>query len=232
MHLWDIRKSSSSLGVLDLEDSTGISGTDGFGRSARARESGRAHTAAINGLAFSDDGSYLISAGHDNRVRVWDMATGANTLASFGPTLKNGHLSNLPLLISPSTLVEPRKEILFFPNEREILMFEMHEGRLVRRLRVPGPNMAAVRSRTGERNIKSRITGLVWRGQADGVYSAHTDGQIRVWMPQTIEDETLDREEEDRSGGNDHDLDKETIKKRKVLDDVFKSLTRQKITFG
>jgi len=163
---------------------------------------------------------------------VWDLATGANTLASFGPTLKNGHLSNLPLLVSPSTLVEPRKEILFFPNEREILMFEMHEGRLFRRLRVPGPNMTTVRSRTGERNIKSRITGLVWRGQADGVYSAHTDGQIRAWMPRTVEDEALDREEEDTSRGNDHDQDEETSKKRKVLDDVFKSLTRQKITFG
>lgn len=229
VRLWDIRKSSGSLGVLDMEDSMGILGTDGIGKSARIRSSGKAHAAAVNGIIWTDDGRYVISAGHDERVRVWDADTGANTLASFGPTIKNGHLSNLPLVVTPTATTSVGKELLCYPNEREILIFELHEGKLLKRLKVPGPNTTAVRSRTGERNIRSRITGLVWRGQAGGIYTTHTDGQIRAWLPRTLEDDELDREEEDatQTSGN------EGVKrKRQVLDDVFKNLTRQKITFG
>jgi DNA excision repair protein ERCC-8 len=232
VRLWDIRKSSGALGVLNMEDSIGITGTDGMGRSARARDAGKAHMAAVNGITWTDDGAYLITAGHDERIRVWDAATGANTLASFGPTIKNGHLSNLPLVVSPAFVSSPGKEILFYPNEKELLMFELHEGKLLKRLKIPGPTMAAVRSRTGERHIKNRITGLVWRGQADGIYSSHTDGQIRAWLPRTAEDELLDKEEEVGLKRQDDDQDEGVKRKRQVLDDVFRDLTRQKITFG
>ena len=229
--LWDIRKSSGSLGTLDMEDSTGVTGFDGMGTGARSRDRGKAHQGTVNGITWTDDGSHIITAGHDERIRVWDAATGANTLASFGPTLKNGHLSNLPLLASPTALSPPRKELLFFPSERELLVFELHEGRLLKRLRVPGPNIAAVRSSTGERNIKNRITALAWRGQVDGIYSAHTDGQIRAWLPKTTEDARLDAEESSNKNNVDEEADS-TKRKRNILDDVFRSLTEQKITFG
>jgi DNA excision repair protein ERCC-8 len=232
VHLWDIRKSSGALGVLNMEDSAGITGTDCNGRNARERDLGKAHAASVNGITWTDDGAYLITAGHDERIRVWDAATGANTLASFGPTIKNGHLSNLNLIVTPSLASSPGKEILFYPNEKELLMFELHEGKLLKRLKVPGLTIAAVRSRTGERNVKNRITGLVWRGQADGIYSAHTDGQIRAWLPRTADDELLDHEEEDDLKSQYHDQDEGVKRKRQVLDDVFRDLTRQKITFG
>lgn len=232
VRLWDIRKSSGSLGVLDMEDSLGIGGTDGMGRSARARERGKSHSAAVNGISWTDDGQYIITSGHDDRIRVWDAGTGANTLASFGPTIKNGHLSTLNMATSPTSCIPTGKELLFFPNEKEILMFELHEGRLLKRLKVPGPSTASVRSRKGERNVKNRITALVWRGQADGLYSSHTDGQIRAWLPQTIEDVLLDREEDDNMKRKAVDDDEGGKRKRQVLDDIFKDLTRQKITFG
>lgn len=234
VRLWDIRKSSGALGVLDMEDSMGITGTDGMGRSARSRETGKAHNAPVNGITWTDDGSYIISTGHDARIRVWDAATSANTLASFGPTIKNGHLSVLNMATPPTSCMPPGKPLLFYPNEKEILMFDLHEGKLLKRLKVPGPNIAAVRSRTGERNIKSRTTGLVWRGQGDGLYSSHTDGQIRSWLPRTVEDDALDREEEEglKRRPDDDEEEKEGKKKRKVLDDIFRDLTRQKITFG
>lgn len=232
VRLWDIRKSSGSLGVLDMEDSTGIAGFDGMGRGARGRDRGKAHQGTVNGITWTDDGSYIISAGHDERIRVWDAASGANTLASFGPTLKNGHLSNLPLVVSPTSLTPPRGEVLFYPNEKELLMFELHEGKLLKRLKVPGPVMPTVRSRTGERTIKNRITALAWRSAVDGIYSAHTDGQIRVWAPRTADDAIADKEEEDDLKGRIADEDESGKRKRKVLDDVFRDLTRQKISFG
>lgn len=232
VRLWDIRKSSGSLGVLDMEDSTGIAGFDGMGRGARGRNRGKAHQGAVNGLTWTDNGSYIVSAGHDDRVRVWDAGKGSNTLASFGPTLKNGHLSNLPLVTSPTSLTRPQKELLFYPNEREILMFELHEGRLIKRLRVPGPALAAVRSRTGERSTKNRTMALAWRSAVDGIYSSHSDGQIRAWMPRTKDDAIADEEEEQSLNNLTADDDISGKRKRQVLDDVFKSLTRQKISFG
>ncbi|TVY84319.1 DNA excision repair protein ckn1 [Lachnellula suecica] len=233
VRIWDIRKSSGALGLLDMEDSTGITGTDGMGKNARSRDAGKAHQGAVNGITWTDDGDYIVTAGHDERVRVWNAATCSNTLASFGPTLKNGHLSNLPLVMSPTASTPVGQEVFFYPSEKELLMFDLHEGRLLKRLKVPGPNMASVRSRTGERNVKNRITGLVFRGQADGVYSAHTDGQIRAWLPKTAEDAKLDKEEEDSHKRHaEDDEDEEGRKKRRVLDDVFRDLTRQKISFG
>ena len=229
IRVWDVRKSSAALGVLDMEDSLGIIGTNGLGAGARSRDTGKAHNGAVNGITWTDNGSYIISAGQDERVRVWDAATGANTLASFGPTLKNSHLSTLPLLVSPAILKSPNKELLFYPNEKELLIFELHEGRLTKRLKIAGPTIAAVRSRTGERNIRNRITAMAWRAPFDSVYTAHSDGQIRAWIPWTDEDETLLREEESKKT-----VDEEigAKRKRQVLDDVFRGLTKQKITFG
>lgn len=230
VRLWDVRKSAGTLGLLDMEDSIGVVGHDGMGMGARSRYAGKAHNGAINGLSWTDDGAFIITAGHDERVRVWDSATGANTLASFGPTLKNSHLSNISLLTSPTSATPPMKEILFYPNEQELLMFLLHEGKLIKRLKVPGPVMATVRSRTGERNICNRITALAWRGVSEGIYSGHSDGQIQVWAPQRDPDDDSDNEESD---GITEDTEVAGLKrKRQVLDDIFRDLTRQRITFG
>jgi DNA excision repair protein ERCC-8 len=221
--VWDVRKSSATLAVLDMEDSIGVGG---LGGAVKMRESAKAHNGAVNGLSWTDDGEYIVTAGHDNKIRVWNSSSGANTLASFGPTIKNGHLSNIELLITPTALMKPREEILFYPNEHELLMFELHEGKLLKRLKVPGPSTAAVRSRTGERNTRNRITSLVWRGAVEGVLSGHADGNVRAWAPE-VEDE-----EEEEMGEEEREREEEVMKKRKAMEDIFRDLTKKKITFG
>lgn len=72
---------------------------------------------------------------------------------------------------------------------------------------------------------------MVWGGKVDGIYSGHTDGQIRAWIPRTKDDEAADREEEESLKNTDVD-DEAPKRKRQALDDVFRDLTRQKITFG
>ncbi|KAI9744001.1 MAG: hypothetical protein M1818_002735 [Claussenomyces sp. TS43310] len=232
VRLWDVRMSSGTLGLLNMEDSIGFS-HDSRASSRRSRDHGKAHTGAVNGLTWTDNGAHIVSAGHDERIRVWDASTGANTLASFGPTLKNSHLSTISLLPSPTALTRSGRELLYYPNEHEVLLFQLHEGKLLRRLRVPGPVMAAVRSsRTGERAVRNRVTSLAWRGPVEGMLSGHTDGQIRAWVPRTVEDEMEDREELGGTGEGDQEEEEQVRKRRKVLDDVFRDLTRQKITFG
>ncbi|KAK4214747.1 WD40-repeat-containing domain protein [Rhypophila decipiens] len=255
VRIWDIRKSNGLIGLLDQEDSLGIlhpgrappPGTfpEGTLQARGIRQSARAHHGPVNGLTWTDDGEYIVSAGHDRKIRVWSSATGANTLANFGPTIRNRHVGSLGscMLVSPTGLTSVKKEILVFPNETEILIMDLHEGTIITRLRGMGPGMAAVRAgRGGERTVKNRLTSVVWRGaggfagssgvvmggrtSAGGLYSGHLDGQIRVWMPQL---DGLDNEDEDEASQEVADA---RAKKRKVLDDAFKSLMGRQITFS
>ncbi|KAK4444862.1 hypothetical protein QBC34DRAFT_179590 [Podospora aff. communis PSN243] len=256
VRIWDVRKSSGLVALLDQEDSLGIlhpgrtpaSDRSDAGASATPlpnrgiRMSAKAHTGPVNGLTWTDDGAYIVSAGHDRRIRVWDAATGANTLANFGPTIKNSQLGSLPMFVSPTGITQHKRELLFFPNENEILVMDLHDGSIITRLRGMGPNIAAVTAQRGERTVKNRLTSIVWRGAGGGgsssgmvmggrnapggVYSGHLDGQIRAWMPQLegLDDEDEDNAADEASGAR--------AKKRKALDDAFKSLMGRQITFS
>jgi DNA excision repair protein ERCC-8 len=233
--------------MLDHEDSlglyhNGLLGGDGI---VRTRQSAKAHAGPVNGLTWTDEGNYLVSAAHDRRIRVWDAATGANTLASFGPSIKNNQLASITMFTSPAGLTHAKQELLFWPNEMEILVLDLHDGRTVTRLRGTGPTFSGVRSTSGaERTVKNRIAALAWRGAGGGgsssggvvmggtnsagaIYSAHLDGQIRAWTPQL---EGLDAEDEDEGLPDEADEDK--ARKRKAIDDVYRSLMGKRITFN
>lgn len=228
VRLWDIRRSASNLSVLDLEDSVGIGGRDDQGKKVRRREEGKAHIGACNGAVWTDDGRFLVTTGHDERVRVWDINIGANTLSHFGPAIKNQHLSTLLPVLLPEHITPPRVQVMLYPNEMEILMFDVFEGKLLKRLLTPGAVASQVHGSIGRRNVKSRITSLAYRPGSIEVYSAHSDGKIRTWMPMSqeeVEVEVEAHEVDDGEGEN-------RKRKRQVLDDVFRDLTKQKITFN
>ncbi|KAM2374097.1 hypothetical protein ACFXTH_043056 [Malus domestica] len=42
-----------------------------------------AHYGAVTGLKVTEDGMYLLSAGSDSRLRLWDIESGCNTLVNF-----------------------------------------------------------------------------------------------------------------------------------------------------
>ncbi|KAK4478310.1 hypothetical protein RD792_017599, partial [Penstemon davidsonii] len=44
------------------------------------------HYGVITGLKVTDDGMYLLSAGSDSRLRLWDIESGCNTLVNFETT--------------------------------------------------------------------------------------------------------------------------------------------------
>jgi DNA excision repair protein ERCC-8 len=41
-----------------------------------------AHQFAVNGLAFTANGRHLISTGHDERIRLWNLYTFRNEIVS------------------------------------------------------------------------------------------------------------------------------------------------------
>ena len=231
VRLWDIRRSAGFLGLLDLEDSAGVLGDTATGQTSQPRDRRKAHIGACNGVAWTDDGNYLATTGHDERIRVWSATTGANTLTHFGPTIKNTNLSTLLPLIPPSHLTASGKQIMFYPNEKDILVFDLLEGILHNRLRAPGVAVARVRGSTGQRNIRNRVASLAWRSGHIELYSAHSDGVIRTWMPRTTVDAEVEAEEIEEAAGN-MDEDESRKRKRQAIDEVHRELTRQKITFA
>lgn len=228
VRLWDVRRSAGCLGVMDLEDSVGIGGEDGLGKRARRRDRGRAHVGACNGVVWIDDGRNLVTAGHDERVRVWDVASGANALSHFGPLIKNTNLSTLLPLIDPGYIGRPGDQVMLYPNEKEILMFDLFEGTLLKRLKASGTPVAQASGSSGVRQVTNRVTSLAWRAGNVEVLSAHTDGIVRAWKPMTKDEVELDEVE---ANSIDQSGDESRKRKRQALDDVFRSLTKQKITF-
>ncbi|KAL2040200.1 hypothetical protein N7G274_007103 [Stereocaulon virgatum] len=228
VRLWDIRQSAGSLGVLDLEDSVGIGGEDGLGKNARARNQGKAHVGACNGVVWTDSGRFLVTAGHDERVRVWNVGVGANALAHFGPIIKNTHLSTLLPLIVPSNVGKFGDQVMLYPNEKEILMFDLFEGILYKRLKASRAAVAQASGSAGQRNTRNRVTSLAWRAGNVEMYSAHSDGVIRAWKPRTKEEVEVEADEIEQANDGE---DESRKRKRQALDDVFRDLTKQKITF-
>lgn len=235
VRFWDIRRSVGSLGSLDLEDSVGQAGARTYTYS-HTRGQGQAHRGAVNGIVWTEDGRHLVTTGHDQRIRVWDTTTYANTLANFGPMVKNSGLAPIIPVLPPRHHFPAHGDTLFYPNEHEILFYELFDGKLLRRLKRPemakrhadAPAGSANGATKGQRNSKDRITSLAWRAHDVELYSAHADGSICAWKPRTEgdveadEDERVEEEERDES----------RKRKRDVLDDIYAGLTKKNITFG
>lgn len=249
VRIWDVRRAGGVIAHLDQEDGLGLlhrfhhataSGAD-WSKMPHFRASARAHTDAVNGLTWTDDGMYIVSAGHDRRIRVWDAATGANTLVSFGSVIQNRMPHTITMLTSPAGFAG-RSDMLFWPNEAELLGLDLHAGTVVTRLRAPGiGTMAAIQSPAGMGRT-NRITSLAWRGASgDGrqagrimggatsygaIYSGHLDGHIRAWVPRL---EGADQDDFDDDSTNDDEEAKK--RKRKAIDDAYRSMTGRQITF-
>jgi DNA excision repair protein ERCC-8 len=211
VRFWDVRRSAGQLSVLDMEDSVGLGGYDGRGMGVRHPNRGKAHAATVNGVVWTADGRHVVTVGHDDKMRVWDVNRSANTLINFGPYIKNRALAQLIPCLVPTSLTEPGKETVLFPSERgEILMFELFEGKLLSRFRIPGFGT--------EEAGKVRPKDLAWRAHTVEFYSTHADGSIRAWKPRAVADveDEDDSEEEDRK------------RKRKVLDDIHRDVTKKR----
>ncbi|KAJ6790007.1 hypothetical protein PWT90_03796 [Aphanocladium album] len=247
VRIWDIRRAGGVVAQLDQEDSLGVvhrfalaaaNGAD-WSRQPHFRAAAQAHDEAVNGIKWTDDGRYIVTAGLDRKIRVWDADTGANTLASFGSIVQNQHAKTANMLLSPSGLCSSN-DVLVWANDQEMLVLDLHDGTVITRLRGPGvANPVGPRSAEIGRN---RITTMAWRGAGGSgcrtlgpvmggaqslgtIYSAHLDGHIRAWMvtipgPDDVDDiEEVDKNEEVR------------MRKRKAVDDAYKSLMGKNITF-
>ncbi|KAI9753334.1 MAG: hypothetical protein M1815_006272 [Lichina confinis] len=82
------------------------------------------------------------------------------------------------------------------------------------------------------RKPRPEVATLAWRTGNVEMYSGHTDGTIKAWIPRTREEAERDEEEAAEAQAASLDGGSERKRKGQVLEDVYRDLTRQKITFG
>jgi DNA excision repair protein ERCC-8 len=74
VRLWDVRRGKACLASLDQHN------TASREKGGWLNRMNRAHDGVVNGLEFTADGLHLVSIGHDDKMRVWDLESGLNTL--------------------------------------------------------------------------------------------------------------------------------------------------------
>uniref|UniRef100_H3DJP7 DNA excision repair protein ERCC-8 n=2 Tax=Tetraodon nigroviridis TaxID=99883 RepID=H3DJP7_TETNG len=120
--MWDVRRASSSLLTLDQHN--------GDKTKAASETVNTAHDGRVNGLCFTGDGLYLLTTGTDDRMRLWNSATGENTLVNYGKVCNE---SRKKLQFTVSRGCSP--EFVFVPCGSTVAMYALHTGKLVTMLR-------------------------------------------------------------------------------------------------
>lgn len=160
IRLWDVRKASSCIALLDQYNS----------QQSHGSRIPRAHSDTINGLTWSSDGLTLVSTGHDNKLRAWNMETGENLLVNYGTAINNSHWQTVKPLVVDSEISEA---MVFYPSdEGQILCYGLFSGYLWKRVFV----------------LNGRVTSVVNRNGFAQIYSGDSSGQVFRWDAEHIED--------------------------------------------
>ena len=123
-----------------------------------------AHNGAVSSLCYTEDGLHLISFGTDQRLRLWNTASGRNTLVNFGK-VTNSSKKGVKMAVSCRT--DPT--IVFVPTENNIDAFNVHTGEQVTCLR-------------GHYN---RVNCCTFHAHTHELYSGGNDRCILTWVPDT-----------------------------------------------
>ncbi|KAK5049447.1 hypothetical protein LTR84_004376 [Exophiala bonariae] len=152
---FDIRRANAAFAALDLDDAVGVLGPpahESHGHDTRREPlsySTTAHAGPVTSVQWTPSGDKLVTAGHDQRIRVWDTATGRTELVHFGPRIRNERLGQLGPLISPPGTCLPGRESLFWPNDDSrglVFQHSLREGVLKRVLKTEGVKLAQVQA--------------------------------------------------------------------------------------
>ncbi|KAE9458784.1 hypothetical protein C3L33_09307, partial [Rhododendron williamsianum] len=128
-----------------------------------------AHYGAVIGLKATEDGMYLLSAGSDSRLRLWDIESSCNTLVNFETArLQTGKAMQLSTT-QDSTLV-------FVPCMTSVKVFDVWSGKTVQTFR----------------GHYDHVNCCCYSLQDQELYTGGTDRQILVWSPSKLTSDELD----------------------------------------
>ncbi|KAK7283250.1 hypothetical protein RIF29_12652 [Crotalaria pallida] len=128
-----------------------------------------AHYGAVTGLKVTEGGLYLLSAGSDSRLRLWDVESSCDTLVNF-ETVRLQTSKPIQLATTQdSTLV-------FVPCMRTVKAFDMWSGNTYTTLRG-----------------HYECVNACWFNQQDQeLYTGGNDRQILVWSPARLNADQMD----------------------------------------
>lgn len=190
---FDIRRANAAVACLDVDDAVGVLGSpphESLGRDARRDPlsfSAVAHTGPVTSVQWTPSGDKIVTAGHDQRIRVWDAATGRNELVHFGPRLRNERLGELKPLISPLGWSLPGRESLLWPNDDArgfVFQHSLREGDLTRVLKTHGVRLAQVqaasRAAAGSTRGRGRGRGAAGHSTSSSATASRVTGSGRI----------------------------------------------------
>lgn len=217
LRLWDVRRADGALTLLDRDhiytSAPSQADADGVQREAygvryasTAGKTPQAHSDVCNGVAWTSDGLHLVSTGHDNKLRLWDLVTGWNMLVHYGTSPLNTHWQQVrPLVVDAyAGQMEHEEALLFYPSdEGQILRYGLWSGFLHSKQFV----------------LNGRVTCLVHRGAGHAeLYSGDAAGQVILWSAMARSADA--DEEEDETTGPD------------ALSRIHRDVTSRIVTFS
>lgn len=221
VRLWDIRRGDACVASLDLNQSHPFRVADESYFTSTPMDSRRAHRSAVNALQWLPQGDYLVTAGCDEAIRLWDLGisnNGRNTLANYGPLVRNQYPQTLYMCLSPAEDFEETPRLFFPSDSGQILVFNVMSGSLVKTLDRP------ILSTTNTANVTARAACIVARGEGTAeFYSGALDGSITRWAPERVKPDDSDLTEVNINNESDSESEsdyEETASN--ALDNIFK----------
>ncbi|MEQ2298412.1 DNA excision repair protein ERCC-8 [Ameca splendens] len=154
VNVWDVRRASGSLFTLDQHN--------GERSKASSQTVNTAHNGRVNGLCYTADGLYLLTTGTDDRMRLWNSATGENTLVNYGKVCNE---SRKQLQFTVSHGCSP--EFVFVPCGSSVAVYALHTGEMITMLR-------------GHYN---NVDCCEFHPDFQELYSGGKDGNLLAWVP-------------------------------------------------
>ncbi|XP_008220328.1 PREDICTED: DNA excision repair protein ERCC-8 [Prunus mume] len=134
-----------------------------------------AHYGAVTGLKVTEDGMYLLSAGSDSRLRLWDVESGCNTLVNFETVRLQ---TSKPIQLATSQNLA----LVFVPCMTAVKAFDMWSGK----------------TSLTFRGHYEHVNCCWFSLQDQELYTGGNDRQILVWSPsRSVSDEDEGPKDED-----------------------------------
>ncbi|XP_041018408.1 WD repeat-containing protein ATCSA-1-like isoform X3 [Juglans microcarpa x Juglans regia] len=141
-----------------------------------------AHYGAVTGLKLTEDGMYLLSAGSDSRLRLWDVESGCNTLVNF-ETVRLQTSKPIQLATTQDSA------LVFVPCMTAVKAFDVWSGK----------------TSLTFRGHYEYVNCCWFSSQEQELYTGGNDRQILVWSPSSlIADELMDLQDEEQAQDQDN----------------------------